>query len=64
MASYSDSGEEINKILEEASAIVGENSTNKIPDLPSSLSITKPYFNNGKKIDSNNSRDNDTFSSY
>lgn len=64
VASYSDSGEEINKILEEASAIVGENSTNKIPDLPSSLSITKPYFNNGKKINSNNSRDNDTFSSY
>ena len=61
-ASCSDSSEEISKIIEEASAIVGENSSNKIPDLPSSLSITKPYFNNGNN--SNNSKDNDTFSSY
>lgn len=63
-ASYSDSSEEIDKIMEEASAIVGENSTNKIPDLPSSLSITKPYFNNSNKSNGNNNMGNDTFSSY
>ena len=63
-SSYSDSSEEVNKIIEEASAIVGENSTNKIPDIPSSLSFTKPYFNNSNKINSNNSISDDTFSSY
>lgn len=63
-ASYSDSNEEIIKIMEEASAIVGENSTNRIPDLPSSLSITKQYFNGSNNINSNNSKGSDTFSSY
>jgi division protein CdvB (Snf7/Vps24/ESCRT-III family) len=61
-ASYSDSSEEIDKIIEEASAIVGENSTNKIPDIPSSLSFNKPYFNSSNKLSSN--RSDDTFSSY
>jgi division protein CdvB (Snf7/Vps24/ESCRT-III family) len=63
-ASYSDSSEEIDKIIEEASAIVGENSTNKIPDIPSSLSFNKPYFNSSNKLNSSKSRSDDTFSSY
>ena len=63
-ASYSDSSEEIIKIIEEASAIVGENSTNRIPDLPSSLSITKRSFNGSNNINSNNTKGSDTFSSY
>jgi hypothetical protein len=64
-ASYSDSSEEIDKILEEASAIVGENSTNRIPDIPSSLSFNKQYFNSSSnKLNSSNGRSDDTFSSY
>jgi division protein CdvB (Snf7/Vps24/ESCRT-III family) len=56
ITSYSDS-EEVMKIIEEASAVVEVNTTNKIPDLPS---VPSRPFN---KISSNNNNGNDTLSS-